>query len=244
MLDLDDLGAEPAEDLRAGRPGERRGQVDDANPVQRLEAHAPEATHRIASEDAYSRAAKPGGTMKLGMNMLLWSTDVTGPGVRLPVSSSCATLGYDGIEVPIFDTSPAARKLRAAWRAARRASAWRRSASVRARATTARSAPIRRSARARAAGDERRRRHLRRARRDDDLRPAGGAARRTSRGTGPTDEERQRAVECLRAAAEHAATRDVTIVVEYLNRFEMYLIELRRRRSRARARGRPPATAG
>ena len=43
-------------------------------------------------------------------------------------------------------------------------------------------------------------------------------------GTGPTEEERKHAVESLRAAAEHAATRDVTIVVEYLNRFEMYLI--------------------
>ena len=53
MLDLHDLGAEPSEDLRAGWPGERRGQVDDANPLQRLKAHAPEATHRIASEDAY-----------------------------------------------------------------------------------------------------------------------------------------------------------------------------------------------
>jgi D-psicose/D-tagatose/L-ribulose 3-epimerase len=31
-------------------------------------------------------------------------------------------------------------------------------------------------------------------------------------------------VECLRAAAEHAATHDVTLAIEYLNRFEMYLV--------------------
>ena len=45
--------------------------------------------------------------MKLGMNMLLWSTDVTGP-EYVPVFEQLRDLGYDGIEVPIFDTSPAA----------------------------------------------------------------------------------------------------------------------------------------
>ena len=39
MLDLHDVGAETAEDLRAGRPGERRRQVDDANAGERREAH-------------------------------------------------------------------------------------------------------------------------------------------------------------------------------------------------------------
>src|SRR4051812_38849064 len=53
------------------------------------------------------RAAKPGGTMKLGMNMLLWSTDVTGP-EYLPVFEQLRDVGYEGIEVPIFDTSPGA----------------------------------------------------------------------------------------------------------------------------------------
>ena len=39
--------------------------------------------------------------MKLGMNMLLWSTDVTGP-EYLPVFEMLRDAGYDGIEVPIF----------------------------------------------------------------------------------------------------------------------------------------------
>src|SRR3954467_15029608 len=43
--------------------------------------------------------------MKLGMNMLLWSTDVTGA-EYLPVFEQLRDLGYEGIEVPIFDTSP------------------------------------------------------------------------------------------------------------------------------------------
>ena len=43
-------------------------------------------------------------------------------------------------------------------------------------------------------------------------------------GAGPTREEREHSAENLRGAAEYAATRDVTIVIEYLNRFEMYLV--------------------
>src|SRR5207253_2304727 len=39
--------------------------------------------------------------LKLGMNMLLWSTDVTGP-EYLPVFETLRDAGYDGIEVPIF----------------------------------------------------------------------------------------------------------------------------------------------
>src|SRR3954452_1329242 len=105
VLDLHDLGPEPAEDLGAGRPGKRRGEVDDTNPVQRLEAHAFEATHRIARRTRTRCPANPGGEMKLGMNMLRWSTDVTGA-EYLPVFEQLRDLGYEGIEVPIFDTSP------------------------------------------------------------------------------------------------------------------------------------------
>jgi D-psicose/D-tagatose/L-ribulose 3-epimerase len=43
-------------------------------------------------------------------------------------------------------------------------------------------------------------------------------------GASPTPDERAHSVESPRAAAEHAQTHDVTIAVEYLNRFEMYLI--------------------
>jgi D-psicose/D-tagatose/L-ribulose 3-epimerase len=42
-------------------------------------------------------------------------------------------------------------------------------------------------------------------------------------GNGPTAEEKARSVEYLREVAPHAEERGVTIVVEYLNRFEMYL---------------------
>ena len=39
--------------------------------------------------------------MKLGMNMLLWSTDVTGPEFG-PVFEMLRDAGYQGVEVPIF----------------------------------------------------------------------------------------------------------------------------------------------
>src|ERR1700751_4346670 len=39
--------------------------------------------------------------MKLGMNMLLWGTDITGPEYG-PTFEMLADAGYEGIEVPIF----------------------------------------------------------------------------------------------------------------------------------------------
>ena len=57
-------------------------------------------------------------------------------------------------------------------------------------------------------------------------------------GTAPTDDERAHSVESLRAAAEYAAGRDVTLVVEYLNRFECISSTARPTR-RLRASGQP-----
>jgi D-psicose/D-tagatose/L-ribulose 3-epimerase len=43
-------------------------------------------------------------------------------------------------------------------------------------------------------------------------------------GTGPTDDEKKRAVEVLRAAAGHAQQANVMLAIEYLNRFECYFL--------------------
>src|SRR5262249_1662982 len=43
-------------------------------------------------------------------------------------------------------------------------------------------------------------------------------------GAGPTDDERKRSADVMRAAAEYAKPNKVTLAVEYLNRFECYLI--------------------
>src|SRR5437764_15259495 len=42
------------------------------------------------------------GRMKLGMNMLLWSTDVSGPEYDA-VFAMLKDAGFDGVEIPIFD---------------------------------------------------------------------------------------------------------------------------------------------
>jgi D-psicose/D-tagatose/L-ribulose 3-epimerase len=43
--------------------------------------------------------------MKLAMNMLLWTDDITEP-VRWPLLEQIAAAGYDGIEVPVFSLDP------------------------------------------------------------------------------------------------------------------------------------------
>jgi D-psicose/D-tagatose/L-ribulose 3-epimerase len=43
-------------------------------------------------------------------------------------------------------------------------------------------------------------------------------------GTGPTDDEKKRAVDVLRGAAEEAKKHNLMLAIEYLNRFECYLL--------------------
>ena len=131
--------------------------------------------------------------------------------------------GFDGVEIPIFDISPESVSSTRSSGNGSTTSASRRSESGRVPATTA---PI-------SADPAVRERGLRATNAAVDICAALGAKTICGplgaplgffTGAGPTPEERKRSVESLRAAAEHAQTRDVTIVVEYLNRFEMYLI--------------------
>ena len=160
--------------------------------------------------------------MKLGMNMLLWSSDVSGPEYQ-PVFEMLRDAGFDGVEVPIFDTSP--ESFAGYEQIGRRLS----DLGLEVLGVGARSgddSPISPDPAVRERG-------LRATNAAVDICAALGARSICGplgaplgyfSGVGPTSEERKRAVESLRAAAEHAQTRDVTIVVEYLNRFEMYLI--------------------
>jgi D-psicose/D-tagatose/L-ribulose 3-epimerase len=160
--------------------------------------------------------------MKLGMNMLLWSTDVTGP-EYVPVFEMLRDAGYDGIEIPIFDTSP--ESVSGYERLGERlAGLGFETLGVGARSGD--DSPISPDAAVRERG-------LQATNAEVDICAVLGAKTICGplgaplgyfTGSGPTAEEKRLAVESLRAAAEHAATRDVTIVVEYLNRFEMYLI--------------------
>jgi D-psicose/D-tagatose/L-ribulose 3-epimerase len=157
--------------------------------------------------------------MKLGMNMLLWTTDVSGPEYG-PVFEMLKDAGYDGIEVPIFGADM--QKLE---RVGRRLDAL----GLSALGVTARSeadSPISPDPEVRARG-------LAATNAAVDACAILGANKLCGpieaplgvfSGMAPTEDERKRSIDSLRAAAEHAATRDVTLVVEYLNRFEMYLV--------------------
>ena len=160
--------------------------------------------------------------MKLGMNMLLWSTDVTGPEYR-PVFEMLRDEGYDGVEVPIFDTAPDAVE---SYERLGAELAGLGLTALGVGALSADDSPI-------SPEREVRERAARVTKGAVDACAALGARTLCGpfeaplgvfTGSSPTVDERSRSVETLRAVAEHAATRDVTLAVEYLNRFEMYLV--------------------
>ena len=177
-----------------------------------------------------------GRAPKLGMNMLLWSTDVTGPehDARSRCCRRSATTGSRS------RSSTRGRQVRAPRAAARRARA------LGARCGTRRTDdnPISADPRARPglAGDKAA---------VDVCAALGartlcgplGAPLGVFSGAAPTDEEARAIVRACSAAAEHAATREVTIAVEYLNRFEMYLVNCAADAPRSCARSTIP-TAG
>src|SRR6478672_4816632 len=156
------------------------------------------------------------------MNMLLWATDVSGPEYR-KVFELLHEVGFDGVEIPIFDISPDSLP-RYERLAGQLSELGLEPLGVAARLPE--DSPISPDPAVRERG-------LRATNAAVDICAALGASTICGplgaplgylSGTGPTHDERTRAVESLRAAAEHARTREVTIAVEYLNRFEMYLI--------------------
>ena len=157
--------------------------------------------------------------MKLGMNMLLWSDDVTDPRFQ-PVFEMLKDAGYDGVEVPVFQTDPATYE-----QLGKRLDAL----GLEVLAVTARGEdenPISLDPEVRAAGLAANRKVL-------ECAEAMGAtllcgpfetALGVFTGSGPTAEEWQHAVESLRGVAEAADARGITLAIEYLNRFEQYLL--------------------
>jgi D-psicose/D-tagatose/L-ribulose 3-epimerase len=153
------------------------------------------------------------------MNMLLWATDVGGGGYDATFEM-LKDAGFEGVEVPIFDVDVPKYER------------------VGKRLAEMGLAPI--GVTARSAGDspispdpEVRAQALAMTTAGVDAAAALGAELLCGplqapvgvfSGAPPTAEERSRAVAGLRAAAEYAATRDVTLVIEYLNRFETYLV--------------------
>jgi D-psicose/D-tagatose/L-ribulose 3-epimerase len=156
--------------------------------------------------------------MKLGMNMLLWSTDVGGSEYDA-VFGMLKDAGYDGVEIPIFDREVekyaelghrlgelGLERLAVSARADHD-NPFATDAGVRAEAVAAPKATL------------------------DSAAALGapmicgplGAPLGVFSGAPPTAEEKARAVAYLQEVAPYAEERGVTIALEYLNRFEMYL---------------------
>ena len=156
--------------------------------------------------------------MKLGMNMLLWSTDVSGR----EYDATFAMLkdaGFDGVEIPIFDREVD----KYAELGARLEGLGLERLAVSARGGD--DNPISADPAVRAEAAAATRANL------DSAAALGaplicgplGAPLGVFSGQPPTAEEKARSADYLREVAPYAQERGVTIVLEYLNRFEMYL---------------------
>ena len=156
--------------------------------------------------------------MRYGMNLLLWAGDVNEE--LLPVLEQLKKIGFDGVELPVFDLNV---DKWAAW--AKRLD----DLGLARTAVTVRGEednPISPDPAVRAKGADAMKRTL-------DCCQAVGAellagpfhsALGLFSGQGPTDDEWKRSVQYMQAVSEHAQQVGVMLSVEYLNRFEAYLL--------------------
>ena len=156
--------------------------------------------------------------MKYGLNLLLW-TDRMHDGM-VPVVEKIKGLGYDGVEIPIFELD---EPLHRRWGQQFDALGLERTAvTVRGPGDN----PISPSASVRAAAVDAMKRTL------DCCHAAGvkmlvgpvHSALGEFTGKGPTEDEFRWGVDTMQQVARHAAAAGVTIATEYLNRFENYFL--------------------
>lgn len=156
--------------------------------------------------------------MKYGMNLLLWTSDVGEEHHEL--LADLKGWGYDGVELPIFDLDP--DKYGPLGTKLDEIGLERTAVTV----CTAEENPVSPDAAVRDAA-------LARLKKAVDCCAAAGATHLCGpihsalgefTGQGRTDEEWERAKDVLAEAADHARENGVTLVVEYLNRFECYFL--------------------
>ncbi|MDW7995876.1 MAG: sugar phosphate isomerase/epimerase family protein [Gemmatales bacterium] len=156
--------------------------------------------------------------MKTGMNLLLWTTHVTEQ--HFPLLEKLRSAGFDGVELPIFEGDEA--HYQRLGRELDRLGLGRTAVTV----VGPEASPISPEPSVRKAAVERLRWAMAMAR-------ACGAELLCGpfhsplgvfSGTGPTEDEKQRAVEVLRQAAEEAQRTGIRLAIEYLNRFECYFL--------------------
>ncbi|WP_373652257.1 sugar phosphate isomerase/epimerase family protein [Schlesneria sp. DSM 10557] len=156
--------------------------------------------------------------MKYGMNMLLWASDVTEE--HAGILENLKKWGYDGVELPVFDLDPA--KFARLGKMLDAIGLERTAVTVCSDADN----PISADPAIRSAGVERLKKAI------DTVAAAGAnllcgplhSALGTFSGAGPTADEWKWGLDSLTKAADHAAKNNVTLVCEYLNRFECYFL--------------------
>ena len=156
--------------------------------------------------------------MKFGMNMLLWSGDLADE--LLPVFERLKKIGYDGVELPIFD--PDSAKFAKWGKRLDEIGLERTCVTIR----TTDNNPISPDAKVRKAAVDAMKRTL-------ECCEAVGAkllcgpyhsAIGEFTGAGPTADEWKWGVEVMRQNANNAKTHGVMLGIEYLNRFECYFL--------------------
>lgn len=156
--------------------------------------------------------------MKTGMNLLLWSTHVTAE--HFPILARLKQTGFDGVELPIFEGDAAHyRTVRSELD----------KNGLKCTAVTVvgpEASPISPEASIRKAAVDRLKWAI-------DMCAVIGAENLCGpfhsplavfTGQGPTNDEKARAADVLRQAAEHAQQANVRLCIEYLNRFECYFL--------------------
>ncbi len=156
--------------------------------------------------------------MRFGFNLLLW-TDTLGDDF-LPILDELKEIGYDAVELPVFgpDEAPCAK-----WSKHLDGLGLARTATV---VRGPDENPISADAKIRQAGIDANRRALDQCAALDCEIMAGPfhSAIGCFSGAGPTADEWRWGVDSMREVAEHADKVNVTLGVEYLNRFECYLL--------------------
>jgi D-psicose/D-tagatose/L-ribulose 3-epimerase len=156
--------------------------------------------------------------MKTGMNLLLWTTHVTGD--HYPILAQLKKAGFDGVEVPLFEGDEAH------FRAVRKELDNQGLKCTVVTVMNEQANPISPDAAVREAAVERLGWAI------DMTATLGGEVMAgpyhsplaVFTGQPPTEDEKKRAADVLRKAAEHAAKAKVQLAIEYLNRFECYFL--------------------
>jgi D-psicose/D-tagatose/L-ribulose 3-epimerase len=156
--------------------------------------------------------------MKTGMNLLLWTAHVTAE--HFPLFADLKKAGFDGVEIPLFEGSAGHFKTIAEELKKQGLSC------TTVTVVGPEASPISSDANIRKAALERHKWAI------EMTAILGGenlcgpyhSPLGVFSGTGPTEDEKSRAVDVLRQSAEFAKQHKVNLAIEYLNRFECYFL--------------------